>query len=688
MAVRPKRADYSLLGYSEEESAKYEKLRKRRRLLVLILVLLVVFGAIVLGLYFAGRNAKNDDDSGKTFQYKHAAVAADVTECSEIGKTLLQSGGNAVDAAIGTLLCMGIADAQSMGVGGGFFMTIYNRTTGESVSVDARETAPAAANESMFEAQPNTSSVGPLSIAVPGEVRGYWLAHSNYGRLPWSELFAPAVRMAQSGFKVPRSLAKAFQDQKDNIYNEPSLRKAYVNPDTGELYRAGETIKLPLLAATLKKLAEGGEKAFYNGSLTQDIVDDLKEIGSIITREDLFNYTALLKQSVQITLDDGLRVFSPPPPSSGVLLSFMLNVLDGYNLTSSDLKGTDNSVRTLHRIVETFKFAYAKRTNLADEDFVNVTELVANLTSRDYADYIRGQITDNATHNTSYYGPNFYDRLTTSTAHLSIIDADGNAVSVTSTVNGRFGSKRRGSKTGIVFNNEMDDFSSPNITNIFGIRPSPANFIRPGKRPLSSMCPAILVSPSGDVRFVVGAAGGSRITTATAFVTSHELWLGEDVGQAVRDLRLHHQLLPQYLDYEEGFDQAVRDLQLHHQLLPQYLDYEEGFDQVWVCVCVCGDVGQAVRDLRLHHQLLPQYLDYEEGFDQAVRDLRLHHQLLPQYLDYEEGFDQAILEGLQKLGHEIKSTSLGHSIVQAVSRRHGLLHAASDFRKGGQPRGY
>ncbi|KAK7106260.1 hypothetical protein V1264_017532 [Littorina saxatilis] len=314
---------------------------------------------------------------------------------------------------------------------------------------------------------------------------------------------------------------------------------------------------LPELSETLRKISEGGEAAFYNGSLTDDLLKDLEDIESIITKEDLLNYKALLKTSSEITLDDGMKVFSTPPPASGVLLSFMLNVLDGYNLTLSDLEGDDNTIRTLHRVVETFKFAYAKRTDLADENFVNVTGLVANLTSRAFADHIRSLITDNSTHNISYYGPTFYDRFTTSTAHLSMVDEEGNAVAVTSTINARFGSKRRGMRTGIVFNDEMDDFSSPNITNIFGIPPSPANFIKPGKRPLSSMCPTVIVDPQGDVRLVVGGAGGSRITTATAYVATRELWLGESVDTAVSALRLHHQLLPDYISYETGFDQKV-----------------------------------------------------------------------------------------------------------------------------------
>lgn len=556
MPYRPDSSDYESLLHEDEESHKMQQRRKRGRICILLVTVLLMFSALIVGLYFVGQATKTDA-SDTAHRYKHAAVASDVAQCSTIGRTILKAGGNAVDSAIATLLCMGVADTQSMGIGGGFFMTIYNRTSGIAVAVDARETAPSLANETMFEGNPNSSHEGPLSIAVPGEVRGYWETHKLYGRLPWKDLFLPTIEMTESGFKVPKSLADAFNASSVSIFNEPSLHQAYVNPATGKVYREGELLKLPQLAATLRAIADEGEAAYYNGSLTASILADLKDIGSIITREDLLFYKPLITKATEITLDNGVRVFSPPPPSSGVLLSFMLNVLDGYNFTGADMSTTEGAIRTLHRVIETFKFAYAKRTDLADENFANITDLVANLTSRAYADSIRAQITDNSTHNVSYYGPTFYDRFTTGTAHLSIIDAEGNAVSVTSTINARFGSKQRGKRTGILFNDEMDDFSSPNITNIFGIPPSPANFIQPGKRPLSSMCPAVFVSPSGDVRLVVGAAGGSRITTATAFVAASELWLGDSMDTAVSSLRLHHQLLPDYIEYEVGFDQKV-----------------------------------------------------------------------------------------------------------------------------------
>uniref|UniRef100_A0A2C9JNT4 Gamma-glutamyltransferase n=1 Tax=Biomphalaria glabrata TaxID=6526 RepID=A0A2C9JNT4_BIOGL len=395
---------------------------------------LLISAGVTLAVVFGTRQYGSPETSG----YEFAAVAADTQLCSTVGKNILLKGGNAVDAAIATLVCTGLGSPQSMGIGGGFFMTIYN-----GINVF----------QCVF------LYIGGLSIAVPGEIKGYWYAHQKYGRLPWAALFEPSIKYAADGFPVPIGLYKALIDGESFIRSEPSLNVAFVNQQTNKLYTEGEIIKMPQLAATLKAIAEEGVNAFYNGSLTNSILDDLKAVGSIITREDLLNYTVVEKKPVEAFLSDGIKVISPPAPSGGPVLSFILNILD---------------------------------------DFFN-------------------QICDN-----------------------------------------RFGSRRRGMKTGIIFNDEMDDFSTPDITNEWGIYPSPANFIAPGRRPLSSMCPAIFVdSRSGKVSKVLGAAGGSMITSATAWVAAHILWLGESLEAAVNLPRLHHQLLPPAAQFEKGFEDAV-----------------------------------------------------------------------------------------------------------------------------------
>ncbi|CAL1536406.1 unnamed protein product [Lymnaea stagnalis] len=517
--------------------------------------LLVATGVILAVVY--GTRQNNTPKRADLVGYRKAAVAADTSVCSTVGKEILLQGGNAVDSAIAALLCSGLTSPQSMGIGGGFFMTIYNRTTGMKTIIDARETAPEHATRDMFVDKPGASAVGNLSIAVPAEIKGYWAAHQKYGRLPWKELFQPAIKMAAEGFVVPIGLHKAIIDAKQLLETEPSLKVVFMNNKTGEVFKLGEKMTRPQLADTMRVIANEGVNAFYNGSLTDKILQDLKDIGSIITRNDLINYQPLEKKPIEITLTGGQTVISPPAPSGGVVLSFILNVLDGYYFTPNHISTEKAKTLTYHRFIETLKFAYAKRTGLGDDRFINITELIRNLTSKDYADAIRQQISDNTTHDYLFYGPTFYSQNTTSTSHLSVLDQDGSAVSVTSTINARFGSQRRGMRTGIIFNDEMDDFSTPNMTNAWGIYPSPANFIDPGKRPLSSMCPAIFIDRNGDVSKVLGAAGGSKITTATAWVATHVLWLGEGIESAINMPRLHHQLLPPYIEYEPDFDTTV-----------------------------------------------------------------------------------------------------------------------------------
>ncbi|XP_071111338.1 scoloptoxin SSD14-like [Haliotis cracherodii] len=547
--------DYALSTWDRDRHRR----KLRARFCVALVIGIFVLAVLIVGLYFITTLPSRDTrgSGSKLGKYPHAAVASDVGICSDIGRDIIKDNGNAIDAAIATLLCMSVADPQSMGIGGGFFMTVYNRSTQTSTIIDARETAPAAATQDMFVKNASLSEKGGLSVGIPGEISGYWLAHQEFGNLPWETLFQPVIKMTRDGFPVPTSLAKALQDDKNNILNNRNLRDVYVNPETGELYTEGEMLKDPKMLKTFQSIAVGKDTTFYTGSLADDILADLKEAGSIIRKADLAGYTALKKLPLVAKLSDGNTLYSPPPPASGAVLTFIMNILDGYKFSPRSISKLSDSVLTHHRIVEAFKFAYAKRTDLGDEDFVNVSSLVANLTSRDYADGIRSLIWDNQTHDLMYYGPTFYDQLKTSTSHLSIVDNEGNAVAVTTTVNLRFGSGIRGTRTGIIFNDEMDDFSSPNITNAFGIPPSPANFIKPGKRPLSSMCPAIFVDKNGDVKLVVGAAGGSHITTATAYVAARVLWLGDNIKQAIDARRLHHQLLPPFISFEPEFDSGV-----------------------------------------------------------------------------------------------------------------------------------
>ncbi|CAH1233871.1 GGT1 [Branchiostoma lanceolatum] len=511
--------------------------------------------------------------------YRYAAVAADAGECSEIGSDILKGGGSAVDSAIATLLCIGLFNAHSMGIGGGFFMTIYNATTNTADVINARETGPAGASENMFK---NASS-------TTGEIRGYWEAHQRYGKLPWGYLFQPTIQLAEEGFCIGRAMAVAIKDTEDEIKNPKSHMCEVFCDENGNILGENQIMKRPQLAETLRAIAAGNADTFYRGEIAAYLVKDIQYANGIITLQDLRDYRVNVTSALSISLDgpEGtLTVLSPPPPASGAVLSLILHILEGYGFSTSSVQGFDNQVLTYHRMVEAFKFGFAKRTELGDPHFVNVNEAVKNMTSRAYADSLRLKINDSRTYNYTYYGPSYAMPPDGGTSHLSVLAPNGDAVAVTSTINQYFGAKRRSPSTGILLNDEMDCFSSPNKTNAFGVPPTvgtytipppglptgvrivefgnkendwpgesvhrKANYIKPGKRPLSSMTPCIILDSNNDVRMVVGASGGTKITTATAYVAMQHLWFGlNDIGAAVEKPRLHHQLRPQHIDVEE-----------------------------------------------------------------------------------------------------------------------------------------
>lgn len=534
---------------------------------ILIFVFIIITTTLIIGLpkiqekklqYY---DTSFPESSSLLHTFDQAVVVTDGQPCATIGKTVLKDGGSAVDAAIATLFCDGVVNPQSMGLGGGFFMTIYIKATNTSEVIDARETAPLGATKDMFNSNGTLSVQGGLSIGVPGELKGYAEAFKRYGKLEWKRLVEPSIKLCNEGFVVSAHLSSKLELLKGPILNDESMRKEFFNNETQNLYKEGEILKRPVLGSTLTKIADEGADVLYTGSLHKLLLKDIAACGGILNASDLSNYQPKIKPAftAQISNPGNLTFYSVPPPGSGIIISFILNILQNYNMTSLNFENVEHATLNYHRIVEAFKFAFAHRTQLGDDAFLNINQLVSNLKSNDYAESIWKQISDLKTFPSDHYKPVMENSDDHGTAQVSVVAPNGDAVSATSTVNTYFGSLCRSSSTGIILNNVMDDFSSPNIINYFGIPPSPANYIEPGKRPLSSMCPAIVVNDDGTVKMVIGGAGGTRMISASALSMIRMLWLSENVKQATDAPRLHHQLFPNYIEYEDSFPEVYLD---------------------------------------------------------------------------------------------------------------------------------
>ncbi|CAF4058458.1 unnamed protein product [Rotaria sordida] len=393
---------------------------------------------------------------------KHGAVAADSEEASKVGRRILNLGGSAVDAAIAVLLVVGVHNCHSTGIGGGFLMNVYDAQRKECIAVDAREAAPSQAHHRMFidGNPPPLSTHGGLAIGIPGEIAGFWKAHKLYGKLPWAVLFKPAIEMCNEGFEVRKALAFTILKCKDNLWKQRSFRRVFFKGDSDHVYGLGDTIYRPRLGKTLSIIAEHGPSALYEGELSDGICEEIQEQGGIINRYDLETYHARVKPAIQVTLGGDYTAYGVPPPASSAITLLILKVMDGYGLTPYSLDSDEKQVRFYHIVNELFKFAYGKRSAMGDEydsqteKNKDIEQLLNLILSPEYAEEIRERIKEDKTQPLEYYEPMFEPQTDHGTSHCSIIDSEGNAVAVTSTINTDFGAFVYGRNTGKYSSNE------------------------------------------------------------------------------------------------------------------------------------------------------------------------------------------------------------------------------------------
>jgi gamma-glutamyltranspeptidase/glutathione hydrolase len=389
---------------------------------------------------------------------------------------------------------------------------------------------------------------------VPGELRGLEYVHKRYGHLSWEEVLQPAIHLARNGFIVNDDLVRYMDSVSPNLFLVEDPSWAIDFAPNGRRVKLGETMTRKRYAKTLETIAKEGADAFYEGSIAEATINAIRKANGTMTLEDLRNYTVALRDPVQINYR-GHKLTSSNAPSSGVVALSALNIMSGY-----EGFGDPEQVNlTTHRLNEAMRFAYGQRTKLADPSFVpGLAEYTRNMITPETGAEIRSRISDFRTQNISAYNPDNLESLDTpGTSHLVAADASGLAVSLTTTINLLFGSRVMVPETGVIMNDEMNDFSIPGVSDAFGYAPNPANFVRPGKRPLSSISPIIAETTDGKLFFAVGAAGGSRITSSTIQNVIHIIDEGQTVIDALRKPRLHDQLIPAVTTFEWAYNNGT-----------------------------------------------------------------------------------------------------------------------------------
>ncbi|KID88821.1 Gamma-glutamyltranspeptidase [Metarhizium guizhouense ARSEF 977] len=479
------------------------------------------------------------------------AVASESAECSAIGRDLLARGGNAADALVGTTFCVGVIGMYHSGIGGGGFAMVRD-SEGNYEAVDFREAAPAAGHEDMYQGNVPGSIYGGLAVGVPSEVLGLEYIHSKYGSLPWKTVMQGAIHVARHGFRVSNDLVgyveRAVKEKPNFLVEDPNWAQDFA--PNGSLVQVGEIMTRKRYANTLEKIANQGSKVFYTGELAETLVNYIQQTNGTLTLSDFKNYKVISRPVKNVTYR-GLHLYTIGTPASGSITLNILKIMEQFDV--ADSKDTN---LTSHRFVEAMRFGYGARAELGDPAFVEgLDEYEAHLLDEAHAKQIRERISDEQTLPVREYDPKGVALPEShGTSHIVTADRSGMATSLTTTVNLLFGAQIMDPSSGIILNNEMNDFSIPGVPNEFGFQPSVANFIRPGKRPLSSVTPVIAAFPDGKLFATVGAAGGSRIISSTTSALWRTIEHGMTMKEALREPRLHDQVMPNTLLLEYEFD--------------------------------------------------------------------------------------------------------------------------------------
>jgi gamma-glutamyltranspeptidase/glutathione hydrolase len=484
---------------------------------------------------------------------RHAMVASTSRLASEIGTDVMKRGGNAVDAAVAVAFALAVVYPEAGNLGGGGFMLIRFRD-GKTIAIDYREAAPLAATRQMYlDARgevikgEGSSTVGYRAPGVPGTVAGLEMALRKYGsgKFTWTQLIEPARRLAVQGFKLSHRIVGTLTDHARKLSQYEDSQKIFLN--NGNHYKEGDVLRQPELASTLLRLQRKGAREFYRGQTARLIADDMRRHTGLITLEDLRRYSPKERTPVRSTYRGHEIISMPPPSSGGVVLMQMLNILEGYDLGAMNPLSSEK----YHLMIEAMRRAYADRAEyLGDPDYASVP--TAQMISKSYAVKQRSTIKpDRASTSAEIRGGRPEENETGQTTHFSVVDPQGNVVANTYTINDLYGSGVTAKGTGILLNDEMDDFTAkPGTPNLWGVIQGERNSIAPGKRPLSSMTPTIVLRKDGSLWFAIGARGGARIINAVLQVILNIIDHGMNIQQAIDAPRIHHQWFPDLVRHE------------------------------------------------------------------------------------------------------------------------------------------